>query len=590
MWHDVARFELRYQLRQPLFAFSALVFFGLGLALASSDIGVAIGDAPGTTLRNAPIVIARLMPVLSLLGLFAITAFVANAALRDFDRRSDMLFFTKPLRPFEYLSGRLAGSLAVSLLVLLAAVGGLMAGALAPWQPDDRVGLFSFAPYAFGTAAILIPNLLAMGGLFFALALVSRRLSVTFLCVVFFIGMQDAVEVLAQNLESRTLGSLLEPSGIVALETVGRYWTVAEQNTRLPELGGLLLANRLAWLGLAVVVLLLCVSRFDFTARERRAKRRSESVPEVEDTNDGGITVPRIAGSFRRGDGWGQLLLQTRLEISEVIPRAPFLTLLAFGLMFVGAYSWMAGAHLGMPSYPLTHLMLEAIQLGVRLTLVLILVFYAGELMFSQRSLELSQVYDALPVPNRVFLGAKLLALIAVAGVFLLAASVLTVAVQLAKGFAPDLALYAQGLVVLAVPLVPLIVLALFFQALTNHKLMGLLLTVLVLLARFALPQLGFEHNLALYGSHPPITYTAQGGYGHHAEPFGWFMLYWGLAAVALATATLMLWPRGTQGPLRERLAAARGRLSRPALATTPLVMMSLALLGMAATGGWIYV
>ncbi|MEM7588099.1 MAG: M1 family aminopeptidase, partial [Acidobacteriota bacterium] len=162
--------------------------------------------------------------------------------------------------------------------------------------------------------------------------------------------------------------------------------------------------------------------------------------------------------------------------------------------------------------------------------------------------------------------------------------------VQLAKGFAPDLALYAQGLVVLAVPLVPLIVLALFFQALTNHKLIGLLLMVLVLLTRFALPQLGFENNLALYGSHPPITYTAQGGYGHHAEPFGWFMLYWGLAAVALATATLMLWPRGTQGPLRERLAVARGRLSRPALATTPLVMMSLALLGMAATGGWIYV
>ena len=32
-----------------------------------------------------------------MLGLFVVTAFVAGAALRDFEQRSDMLFFTKPV-------------------------------------------------------------------------------------------------------------------------------------------------------------------------------------------------------------------------------------------------------------------------------------------------------------------------------------------------------------------------------------------------------------------------------------------------------------------------------------------------------------
>ncbi len=589
MWKDISLFELRYQLKQPLFSISALIFFFLAVGLAASDIGGAIGDAPGTTLRNAPITLIRLMPLISLLGLFVITAFVANSALRDFDQRSDMFFFTKPLTKIDYLGGRFVGSMAVSLLVLLAAVAGLVAGYFAPWQTTDRLGPFSLAPYLFGLLVILIPNLLAMGALFFALATWSRRLSVTFLCVVFFIGMQDAIELVALNTENRALGSLLEPSGIVALETVARYWTIAEQNTLMPALGGVLLANRLLWMGFAFLVLAASLARFDFTLRERRPKKASKSklatVTAEAPTPPEAIALPKVNGTFGAADHWRQLLLQTRLEVSEVVPRTPFLTLLVFGLMFVGVYGFIAGQHNGMPSYPLTQLMLGAVGLGVRLTLVMILVFYAGELVFSQRALKLSEVYDALPVPNWVFLTAKLLALVSVAGVFLFAATLTTILIQLGKGyFNLEPGLYAKGLLILGYPLFLLIVLAVFFQVLVNHKFAGLLMMTVALLLRFALPRLGFEHNLYLYASHPAVGYTAINGYGHHAAPFAWFMLYWTFGALVLAAATLLLWPRGTSIPMRQRLAVARQRLTTPVMAT-----MVVGLLGMGSVGGWIF-
>lgn len=591
MWKAVFLFELRYQLRQPLFAVSAVLFFALALGLGSSDIAIAIGDAPGTRLRNAPLVLVRLMPVLSLLGLFVITAFIANAALRDFESRSDSLLFTKPLTRLDYLGGRLTGSLAVSLLILLAALAGLITSQFVPWQPDDRIGPFSMAPHLFGLLVIIIPNLLVMGALFFALAISSRRLSVTYLGVVFFIGMQDLIEVAVGNLQSPMLAGILEPSGVVALESLARYWTVAEQSVRLPELDGILLTNRLLWLSLAVLVLVLSLRRFDFTLREGRRRGIAARSPQAADgevpasDRSDSLTVPAVTQTFGPGTYWRQLGRQVRIELSEVIPRAPFLTLLAFGLMFTVAYSWVVGSHEGAAAYPQTYLMLEGIQLGVRLTLVMILVFYAGELLFSERALKLSEVYDALPVPNGVFLSAKLMALCAIAVIFIAAAGLSTISLQLGKGSVqPDAALYARGLIFIALPLLPLIALALFLQVLANQKLWGLLLVVLVLLLGFALPKLGWEDHLYLYGGHPPINHSGLNGYAQHAEGFLWFMAYWSLGALVLVLGALWLWPRGRETSLKARLANARQRLSRPTVGVA-----AAAVLGMLMTGLWIF-
>ena len=597
MWRTLASFEIRYHMGQPLAGVSMVLFFFLGVGLAASDVGAALGDAPGTTLRNAPIVLLRLMPVLGLLGLFAVTAFVASSALRDFDTRSDALFFTKPISRWDYLAGRFVGSMSVSLLVLLAGVAGLVAGHFMPWQPTDRLGPFSLVPFLQGVLVLIVPNLLTMGALFFALAIWSRRATVTYLGLVFFIGMQDATEIAGEGLDGPVWRSLIEPTGLVALETLTQYWTVAEQNHRLPELSGLLLANRLVWLGLALGILALASCRFDLAPRERSdGKRRrggsaeptsSEPAPRADETP----ALPTALGqrpTSRRpslASRWRQLLRQTRLELSEVVARAPFLGLLALGLLFTVAYSLMVGLEEGMPPLPLTALMVQAIELGVRLSLVVILGVYAGELVFHHRSLRLSQVYDALPIPSGLLLTAKVLTLVAIVGLFLATASLSTFLVQLGKGFlAPDLGLYAPGLVVVALPLLPVILLALFLQVVANHKRVGFLLTALVLLARWVLPRLGFEDNLYLYGGHPKVQYSVFNGYGHHLEGFAGFMVYWGLGGGLLLLATFLLWPRGTETSWAARLRMAWHR-------STPSVVI-VGLLGMVAmgvVGSWLY-
>ncbi|MGH6706269.1 MAG: hypothetical protein ACREB1_05610, partial [Sphingomicrobium sp.] len=77
----IAGFEIRYQLRNPVFWVSIAIFFLLGFGLSASE-NVSIGT-PGAVHENAPYAIAIATGILCLFYLFVITAFVANAIVRD---------------------------------------------------------------------------------------------------------------------------------------------------------------------------------------------------------------------------------------------------------------------------------------------------------------------------------------------------------------------------------------------------------------------------------------------------------------------------------------------------------------------------
>ena len=77
----ITGFEIRYQLRNPVFWVSVAIFFLLGFGLTASE-NVSIGT-PGAVHQNAPYAIAVATAILTLFYLFIVTAFVANAIVRD---------------------------------------------------------------------------------------------------------------------------------------------------------------------------------------------------------------------------------------------------------------------------------------------------------------------------------------------------------------------------------------------------------------------------------------------------------------------------------------------------------------------------
>jgi ABC-type transport system involved in multi-copper enzyme maturation permease subunit len=137
MFSEIFRFELRQQLKSPLFWMIALAFGALAFGAAGSD-HIRIGGGIGNTHRNAPFVVVQMLTFFTILGMFLITVFVAGAALRDFEAGTAELFFATPLSRRAYLGGRFAAGYVAAVVVLIVVALGLLTGVLMPWV-DPRV-------------------------------------------------------------------------------------------------------------------------------------------------------------------------------------------------------------------------------------------------------------------------------------------------------------------------------------------------------------------------------------------------------------------------------------------------------------------
>ena len=105
MLREFFSFELGTQLRQPLLWVCALVFGALAFGASTTD-AIQVGGSIGNVNRNAPVVVAQMLGIFSLMSMFVVTIFIAGTVLRDAEVGiADMLFAT-PMKKRDYLVGR----------------------------------------------------------------------------------------------------------------------------------------------------------------------------------------------------------------------------------------------------------------------------------------------------------------------------------------------------------------------------------------------------------------------------------------------------------------------------------------------------
>lgn len=581
-WH-IFLFELRYQLRRPLFY---LVAFGLGLmafGAVSSDT-IRIGGAIGNVHRNAPFVITQMLAIFTPIGTFIITAFVASAALRDFELGTDGLFFSKPVRKLEYLLGRFAGALTIGTLVYLGPALGMLLGSFMPWIDPERLGPTLLSPYLAGFGMFVLPNMLFMGAVFFTVASLTRKWLHTYLGVIIFFAGFFLAQAMVGDVENKELASLMDPFGVAAFDLATRYWTIVERNTILPDFAGPLLYNRLLWTALGLAVLAFGCATFSFARRSKKSKKKVDDV-EAATAGRGAVPLPRTTPSF---DGATTLLQWRRsiaFEVGSVLRSVPFLVMLAFGLFNLVGSSQFIDRMFGTTVYPVTHLMVQGIRDSFAFLLLIIITFYAGELLWREHSAGSKDVFDAMPTRSGVFLGAKLVALSAVVLVYLGAGAITSMLIQLWKGYGQlEPLLYAKGLLAVGYPWLLICFLAVFLQVVSNNKFVGFLLMIVFMLQGIVFGALDFDHNLYQYAGRPGMPYSDMNGYGHFVTPALWFGLYWTFAAVALTALSALLWIRG-----RETAPRHRTRLFGQRFRGGVRAALAFGAVGFLATGGYIF-
>ena len=537
------RFELAYHARQLTFRVGALVFFGLGVLAVRGNYG---GPAMH---QNAPYVVALLVGLLSLGAIFATTLFCANVVLRDTTYHLEAVVLATAVTKRAYFLSRFLGLvLAVGCLLGLAVLG-LLAGCLL--LDARQLGPFQFAYFWQPLVVLGIPNILFPASLLFATALLTRSVRALYAAGVLLYILYWTASILGNSplLATATLKLsgpdplplLLDPFGLAALLSETRRWTDAQRNTQLFPPEGLFLLNRLLWLGGAALTLGASYYRFAF----RSVRLPTPKAPAL--MKEPARVLYRRNPVRVRGwaYAWATFRHQFRLEVGALLKHIPFMVLLALWVFFgfIELNDALFNGPYGTRSYPTTGLIVEELR-PARLALVL-LVFYAAEVLSRERAANMHGLLYSTPVPAASLWAAKCLALGSLLAILMSANIGIGVALQLSNGYTDlEPLTYLSLFYYSGLPLGLFAVLAVFVQALTPNKYLGMLLNMLLAFGLVFGRKLGLEHYLLRYAVAPPLAYSALNGFGHYAPAFAWYALHWGALAGVLAWLTVGWWPR----------------------------------------------
>ena len=584
MFAQVARFEFRYQLRNPVFWVAGVLFFLFAFGAMSAD-GLQFGSG-GNVKANSPFAIAMTHAFFLILYMFVTTAFVANVVVRDDETGYGPMIRSTRITKASYLFGRFTGAFAAAALAYVSVPLGLWLGSLMPWVDAELLGPNRLAHYALPYLFIALPGILTMSAIFFALATATRSMMATYLGVVAFVILYITTNTLLRGrTDLERIRALVEPFGVGAYGLTARYWTAAERNANTVALDGLLLSNRLLWLGIALVLLGLAYAMYRFADRgiSKRAARRQKRIeataaPAMPPT---GTPLPSADANAARAQFWSR----TRLEIGQVVRSPAFAVLLLLGFLMTATILWSDSGRYGTQNIPVTRDTIRIIGGVFSLFPTIVATYYAGELVWRERDRKMHEIIDATPLPGWGYVVPKAIALSIVLLSMLALSVALAIAVQLLKGHTNlELGKYLVWYMLpVGAQLLLLAALAIFVQAMSPNKFVGWGVMVLYFVAGAVFGRLGLEHNLFLYGFAPAMVPTDFNGLSDFWVGHAWNVFYWAMIALVMLVAAHLLWRRGTETRFRPRLARGVARL-RGAPGAIAGVALAAALL----SGGWI--
>lgn len=589
----IFHFEFTYQLRSVI----TWLYF---IAVLSFTFLVVVGNysydaREGYFLLNAPIVIAT-VTVLSIVHWLIIGASVAgDAAARDVSTRMHSLTYTAPASKAEYLGGRFLAAFVLNFIILLAIPLGILLAMYFSGVETEILGPFRWASYLTAFFYILLPNTFIATAIQFSIAALTRRAMGSYLGgVILFVAAYLFGMVLQ---DTGVWGNLVDPMNFTPVMSHQTDWSPLERNTRLFQLEGSFLANRLLWLGVSLGMLTFTYFRFRFILPETSQKQKSGKHPKPdvatkEKLNWGTEALPQTRGTF----GFATHLRQLRIITSKAFLQIaisgiglPLLAVLAV-LMWVVIPNNLEARDV--PLLPRTDQVLNLIAAPLNepkpfwIMIALLTIYYAGELVWRERETGMSEITNAAPVTEWVLFLSRFLALSFVLIVWLVFLMIAGIAAQATIGGADvEIGLYLKvlfGLQLVECLLFALLVL--FVHMLINQKFVAHLVALLVYGFIAYGANLGIEHKLLMFGASPKWSYTDMVGFGTSLAPWLWFKLYWVAWALLLAVVARLLWVRGREGSLVSRLHLARRRFTR----STTLVSVAAAG-GILLSGGFIF-
>ncbi|MFK7813996.1 MAG: M1 family aminopeptidase [Maribacter sp.] len=562
MWREIFKFELKYRLkRADTYVFFVFLFLFSLIGVDFIFDGVDLGQVK----KNAPLVIAKTMGVITGIFMMLASMIMGVPVLRDFQYQMESILFVNPIKKRDYLLGRFLGSFVVLLFVFTGVLFGMVLGELMPWHDTNEYLSFSVLPYLHTFLVISLPILFFGSALFFVSGALSRKLVVVYTQgIVFFMWF-----MLTKAIDNEFWQSILDPFSLTTLTDITKLWTVAERNLKLIPFEGALLYNKVFWIALGFISLWIGYRKFNFNVVRNPRKKKKAQISNGENVkSDMEISVPQVFLKQDLKTKLKQFLLLSWFHFRGITKQPSFWAIVICGMIIILVNSVSLGTVYGVDSYPATYFIVEELQETSSYFFIIILIFYSAELIWKERGSKIDLISDATVISDFVSLASKYIGLLLVYIIFVISLILTGIVFQTFSGYYDyELQVYFYGFFLEIFPFLALYTfLAFFVHVLVNRKFIGIILVVTLFIVNIALGILGFDHDLYFFGGSSLPKYSDMNGYGHFLKPYLFIKTYWALFGVLLLILASVISTRGTENKFLKRIKASKNRWSKPLL------------------------
>ena len=198
--------------------------------------------------------------------------------------------------------------------------------------------------------------------------------------------------------------------------------------------------------------------------------------------------------------------------------------------------------------------------------MVIILVFFSGELIWRDRDCKINEVIDATPHTSFISLAAKALSLVAITSLIHFFFIFCGVIYQLVNGFSRiEFDVYVLNFLYTQLPMFIIWSgLMMFVQVLSINKYVGYFVSVIIIfISDIMLSIFDVESNMLSIGSGPRLVYSDMNAFGPGLLGSNWFNFYWVLFAILCVLLAGVFWKRGISGSIKERMQLAKKQIPK---------------------------
>ncbi|MHC8949507.1 ABC transporter permease/M1 family aminopeptidase [Sphingobacterium hungaricum] len=579
MFSTIYFFELKRWFKNPAFYIYVALFFSLSLFIVASSLGVFDGvtaSTSGMTTINSAINIAGILNSLSMFIYFLLPTIIGASVYRDFQYNVHSYLYSYPITKLSYLSAKFLSALTIITLVSLSLGLGFYVAQYLPNVNQNLLGPNNIMAYLQPFIYFIIPNYILFGAIIFALVTFTRNVYSGVIFVLFLFVLQTFLNMLTSNMDNRDLAALVDPFGFEALSHYTKYWTIDEQNNSNLPFTGVILNNRLIWMGVAVVILALFYKSFSFNYQTFSFRKKGEG-KRLTKNNFGSIinvNLPKVNFDYsflsRLKTAWSL----SNYDFKYIVKNWTFIIIMIVTVLMALVVASFSGQIYGTEIYPMTWNVLDTLGNIYGFFLQILIFLFAGMLIQRARMANMSNLVDATAIPNWTLLFSKFIALVKMTLLVLLISMLTGIIYQAYQGYYHfEIMHYITELFGLKMlNYLVLIFFAIFVQSFFKNYFVGFFACLVVFLIIPFLSRIGIEQSIYKFNQGPSFSYSDMNGYGD-VRHYLYYKLYWLLLCVVLYIITLLFWKRGVVQGFKEKFANAKARFM-PAIATAIIVFL----------------